>query len=99
MPSVSPPCVGQQFLDEEGVHWTLKNIILSDALEGFFLASLTHGTSPEQVDGTMVLAPLELEALLRTRGMKVTHMPPRPCERLTGANVAAANSPTPDAIQ
>jgi hypothetical protein len=82
--TVSPPLVGQSFLDEEGVHWTVKNLILSDSLQGFFLASLTHGRTTECKDGTLVVAPLEYEALCRTRGMSVTYLPPRPTERLNG---------------
>jgi hypothetical protein len=57
------------------VHWTVKNLILSDSLEGFFLASLVHGKTAECNEGMIVVAPLEYEALIRTRGLKVTHIP------------------------
>lgn len=64
------------------MHWTVKNLILSNSLEGFFLASLTHGKTRECCDGTIVVAPLEFEALCRTRGLKVTYLPQRPTDRL-----------------
>jgi hypothetical protein len=97
--SVSPPPVGQRFLDEDGVHWTVKNLILSDSLEGFFLASLTHGKEADTVDGTIVVAPLEFEALSRARGMSVVYNPPRPCERINGESEASSLAPAPDALQ
>lgn len=76
--AVSPPLVGQRFVDDEGVHWTVRNLVLSDSLEGFFLASLSHGRTTACDEGTIVLAPLEFEALCRSRGLKVTYLPSRP---------------------
>lgn len=68
---VAPPPVGQSFVDREGVYWTVKNIIEGANLEGFFLVCLEHGKSPQSLDGTLVLAPSEYEALIRSRGLKV----------------------------
>lgn len=102
--SVVAPLVGQCFLDEEGVHWTVKNLILSDSLEGFFLASLAHGKTSECIEGTIVVAPLEYEALLRTRRLKVTHIPSGTLLSAAGSDqissiVTEGNSPTSGAIQ
>lgn len=49
----------------------MKNIIEGANLDGFFLASLDHGKTPESVDGNLVLSPREYEALIRSRGLKV----------------------------
>ena len=70
--------VGQRFVDDEGVHWIVRNLVLSDSLEDFFLASLSHGRTTACNEGTIVLAPLEFEALCRSRGLKVTYLPSRP---------------------
>jgi hypothetical protein len=67
---MSPPPVGQWFVDDEAVYWTVKNIIQEKALDGFFLVSLDRGKTLDSVDQNLVLAPREYEALVRSRGMK-----------------------------
>lgn len=69
-PIVVPP-PGQSFLDAEGTYWMVKSVRRATNLQGFFLVNLTHGNTPECLDGSMVLAPREFEALVRSRGLKL----------------------------
>jgi hypothetical protein len=68
--AVSAPPVGQAFVDDEGVYWRVANVITGKNLDGFFLVRLEHGHGLECKDGSLVLAPMEYEALLRSRGLK-----------------------------
>lgn len=70
--SVSAPPLGLGFIDEEGVHWIVRNLIQNPKLDGFFLLRQDHGPTPECNDGSMVLAHMEWEALIRSRGLKAT---------------------------
>jgi hypothetical protein len=59
-----------RFVDDEGVHWLVRNVILNPNLEGFYLVRLDHGKTTDCKDGSMALAPSEYEALARSRGLK-----------------------------
>ena len=68
---IPPPPIGQSFIDDEGVCWCVRNVIHSPSLAGFFLARLDHG-SGDCNQGSVVVAPMEYEALVRSRGLKAT---------------------------
>jgi hypothetical protein len=68
--SVSPPPTGARFFDDNGEHWVVRNVLVNPGLQGFFLVRLDHGKTDECGNGTMVLAPMEYEALVRSRGLK-----------------------------
>jgi hypothetical protein len=87
--SSSPPPVGLTFVDDDGVLWVVKNVIQGTNLDGFFLASLNHGRTPECSEGNMVLAPREYEALIRSRGLKVIAPDVARPVRLLGVEVSS----------
>jgi hypothetical protein len=63
------PPLGQRFVDHEGVHWLVRNVMINPKLDGFFLVCLEHGRTAECAEGRRVLAPSEYEALIRSRAL------------------------------
>jgi hypothetical protein len=67
---VTPPPRGQRFVDRDGVHWSVTDVINDSARAGFFLVRLDHGKTEECRDASLMLAPMEYEALVRARGLR-----------------------------
>jgi hypothetical protein len=68
--TVVPPSVGQAFIDEDGICWSVRKVINSPSLPGFFLVRLENDQKLADDECCLVLAPSEYEALLRSRGFK-----------------------------
>jgi hypothetical protein len=67
------PSLAQRYVDHENTHWQVDDVMNSPLLDGFYLVRLRHGKTRECNEGTVVLAPREYKALLKTRKLVRVH--------------------------
>lgn len=66
-PALAPPAEGFVHVDREGLHWLCQAVILSPAIEGYYLVRLTRMETGEPVGDPLVLGPSEYAAFARDR--------------------------------
>jgi hypothetical protein len=91
-PTVPP--VGLRFIDAEGKHWIVDNVIRSQSLPDYFLVRLAVGATRECAEETLVLAPMEFDALIRSRKLvpEAPDVVPKAAYTLTDTNEPGASA-------
>src|SRR5688572_5967930 len=70
-PDSQVPMKGQRYIDSSGKHWRVADVIHSNVLDGFFIARLGFGATPECSEDSWVLGRSEFHVLCRERGLRL----------------------------